>query len=145
MQTDLPENQAGAAIAGRLKGAAFQFAMGMGALRLDMNTAAQRMIEAPELFAEPAHEAWTSPGGREFPAEIGGAQLLVRGLRDEFGGDNQDLQWSTLESFFELFRGQASMEDYCSLHDLAYTDYNGLCNLQMNDIGRSYFLLKEAN
>ena len=63
-QTDIPYRQCGAAIVGRLRGSAFQFAMRMQEDRLDMNAAdgTRRIIKAPELFAELPHDAWTSPG-----------------------------------------------------------------------------------
>ena len=55
MQTDLHQDQAGAAICGRLKGPAFQYAMSLRLDRLDPVMGVRRMVEAPELFAEPAH------------------------------------------------------------------------------------------
>ncbi len=54
------------------------------------------------------------------------------------------MQLETLESYFELYRGSSSMEDYLTLHDLAWSDATEQCGLSMNDVGRSFFLLKGA-
>ena len=55
MQTDVPEHQAGAAIVGRLRGPAFQYAMRLQQDRLSMATGTRQLFTAPELFAKPAH------------------------------------------------------------------------------------------
>ena len=80
MQTDLDDEKVGAAIAGRLRGIAFQYAMGLRASRLDMHSGTRAEMVAPEIFAEPAHNDWTSPSGQMFPAEISGAAFLCQSL-----------------------------------------------------------------
>ena len=80
MQTDLPETAWGAAIAGRLKGPVFQSIMSMRATRYENPSGKPRVMEAPELFAEPAvAELQHSFGGPQIvqPAQASGAQLLV--------------------------------------------------------------------
>ena len=143
LQTDLDEERIGPAIAGRLKGVAFQYAMQLQDTRLDMNTGILTLMVAPEIFAEPAHAPWAG-GGVQVGAEVSGATFLCQQLAQRFQAEDQDLQWSALESYFELFRGNASLESFLDLHDLTLTDCMQSTGLQMNDIGRSYFLLRGA-
>ena len=145
LQTDLAEEAVGPAICGRLKGVAFQFALSLSAERLDLNTGAAVVMVAPELFAEPAHGAWANQAtGVQYGPEPSGATYLCTRLQERFQSEDQDLQWSALEGFFELFRGSASIEDFLSLHDLALQDATQTTGLVMNDTGRSYFLLRGA-
>eukprot|EP00959_Pyramimonas_sp_CCMP1952_P375144 7856562-Pyramimonas_sp.AAC.1 len=66
--TDLDEAQWGPAICGRLKGQVFQFAMSLRSQRLDPNTGQFKMMEALELFVEPA-----TAEGPGTPAQENGA------------------------------------------------------------------------
>ena len=62
----------------------------------------------------------------------------------EFGGGAQDMQWLSLESFFELYRGHMSMSDFVAMQDMKFADAQAASNLQMNNDGRTYFLPKGA-
>ena len=145
LQTDLAEEAIGPAICGRLKGVAFQFALSLSAERLDLNSGMTVQMVALELFAEPAHGPRTNPAtNAQYGAEPSGAAYLCTRLQERFSAEDQDLQWSALEGFFELFRGSASIEDFLNLHDLALQDATQSTGLVMNDTGRSYFLLRGA-
>ena len=113
LQTDLPEHQWGPAIAGRLKGSVFQYAMSLKQERFDPATGQSRVVEAPELFAEAEVEAILNPqtGAVIMAAQDSGAKILVTAILREFTSDRQDLQWEVLTAFFELYRGNASFSD----------------------------------
>ena len=115
--------------------------MNLSADRLDMASGTIVHMRAPEIFAEPEHAAWVGGGGLQVPAEVSGSTFLCTSLAQRFQQEDQDLQWSALESFFELFRGNASLEDFLAMHDLTLVDTMQSTGLQMNDIGKSYFLL----
>jgi hypothetical protein len=139
----MEESKAGPAICGRLKGPPFQFAMSLKRVRTDPNTGIERMVEAPELFAEPAIPGFAL-NGVDYPAQPPGSQVLVEAILREYTTNAQDLQWEVLSSFFELYRGQSKFADYVSLFDLALSDAETQCGLQMNAIAKTYFFLKGA-
>ena len=122
MQTDLLTERIGAAIAGRLKGTAFQFAMQLTFSRLDRINGVYNIISAPELFALPAEDAVIDPlsGAQLFAAELSGSQHLVRRLEQEFSPSAQDLQWQSMFTFFDMYRGNQAYEEYQALHDLEW-------------------------
>ena len=146
MQTDLSTERIGAAIAGRLKGAALQFAMQLTWSRLDRATLTQVVHVAPKLFALPAEDAVFDPvtGVQISPSELSGAQYLVSKLQSEFSPSAQDLQWQSMISFFDMYRGSQTYEEYQAMHDLAWQDVVSQSNLQMNEVGRTFFLLRGA-
>ena len=74
MQTDLSEAQTGAAIAGRLRGTAFQHAMSLEAVRIDTATNLPKVVRAPALFAEPAYDGGVDAHGVTHAAYPGGPQ-----------------------------------------------------------------------
>lgn len=90
-QTDLDVPVQGPAVAGRLKGAALQFAP-LSDDRLDIATGELRTVRAPELFIEPACDTWVNPAnGQLFEETPSGVQVLVRAITAEFRGLQQDL------------------------------------------------------
>ena len=94
-----------------------------------------------------APQKWNSahPSTREaIEAGIPGSQLLIARLQAEFGGHAQDLQWSTMENFFDLSRGNTSYNDFQAMFDLAWMDVSEQSGFEMNDIGKAFFLLREA-
>ena len=68
-QTSLGETQLGPAMAGRLRGTAFQFALALTAQRLDLDTGNRRQMIGDELLAQPGHADWTNPATGEVHAE----------------------------------------------------------------------------
>ena len=118
-QTDVTENAAGPAMAGRLRGAAFQIANGLHAMRLDLVTGVVREMVGDELLAQPSHEAWQNPAnGEQHPAEAAGATLLLNALTAEFGIQQQEMNIQSLDAFFYHHRGNLSLSDYL----IAYAD-----------------------
>ena len=49
------------------------------------------------------------------------------------------------KAFFEMYRGNGTIEDYLAMFDLAATDTHNLCGLQLNDVGQSYFYYAALN
>ena len=84
-QTDLPETSAGPAMAGRLRGTAFQIAMNLAADRLDQNTGLRRRMTGDELLSQQAHDPYTDPQTQTlYPEEPAGATLLMNALQAEY-------------------------------------------------------------
>ena len=145
MQTDMAEHQIGAAICGRLKGPVFQFAMCLKEERLCPQTGTVRMMEAPDIFSELEYPDWQDPAtGVVHPGKPNGSTFLCQAIMAEFSGNAQDLQWQTLAAFIDLYRSNSSFEDFIQLHDLAWIDDQQQGGIAMNEVGRSFFLLRAA-
>ena len=141
-QTSLTDIQAGPAMAGRLRGSAFQFALRMSANRLDVTTGERRLMSGDELLAQPRHDDYTHGDGTFHARESAGAQHLLEGLEIEYGLDAEDRTIAALGSFFNSRRGNQSMEQYISMHELAFDEAVTDAGLQMNAVGRSWFLMQ---
>ena len=113
MQTDLLPESIGAAIAGRLNGTAFQFAMQPTFSRLDRVNLVYNIIPVPELFALPAVDEELNPinGTVLYAAELSGSQHLIRRIESEFSPAAQDLQWQSMLTFFDMYRGNQSYDE----------------------------------
>ena len=133
-------------MAGRLKGTAFQFAMLLTYSRLDRINNVYNIIPAPELFALEREEAVVDANTGQIlvPVELSGAQYLVAALEKEFSPSAQDLQWQTMLSFFDMYRGGQTYEEYQAMHDLAWQDLVSQSGITMNEVGRTFFLLRGA-
>ena len=90
-------------MAGRLRGTAFQVAMNLKMVRLDLTTGQMREMKGDELLAQPSHDAWMAPNGELFAAETAGASVLMQALIREFEVQDQDMSVVALDSFFSLF------------------------------------------
>ena len=96
-QTDLPETAAGPAMAGRLRGTAFQLAMALRGDRLDVVQGVVRMMVGDELLSQASHAAWQDPQiGQQFPEAPAGATVLLAALQAEYGVQDQDMSISSL-------------------------------------------------
>ena len=81
-QTDMGTTKKGPAICSRLRGAAFQYAMQLSQMRLNMTTGALERNTAPELFAEAAYDEWIHHQyGTVFPAMDSGTSFLIESLK----------------------------------------------------------------
>ena len=137
LQTDMGNANLGPCICGRLRGTAFQFAMQLSQVRLNMTTGALETIPAPELFAEVAYDEWTHPiEGTVFPAMESGASFLTESIKQESSGNEQDLQWQALNAVLELFGGSSAIEDFQAAFDMTWTDAAQQGGLRMNEIGK---------
>ena len=111
--------------------------MSLKAKRTDPATGNETLVEAPELFGEPEVPAVPQ---MNLELQQSGARLLVESILREYTSDQQDIQWEILQAFFELYRGGAKFGDFLSLFDLAWSDAESQCGLEMNDIGNTYFV-----
>eukprot|EP00969_Alexandrium_andersonii_P339282 14997557-Alexandrium_andersonii.AAC.1 len=138
-QTDLPEPAAGPAMAGRLRGAAFQVATTAWADRLDLATGTRRIMIGDGLRTQASHDAWTDIGGHVHPAEPAGASVLLSLLESELGANEEDAQIAALDAFFGHVRGQnhMSMPDYLSMRRLVYDEAEQTAGLSMNSEAKS--------
>ncbi|CAK0865187.1 unnamed protein product [Prorocentrum cordatum] len=143
-QTDVGESACGPAMAGRLRGAAFQIANSIRANRLDLSTGLMREMIGDELLAQPSHEAWQNAAGESFPAEPAGATVLLNALQKEFGMQEQEMNIQSLDAFFMHHRGSLSLSDYLTMWRMTYDEANQNSGLEINDVGRSYLLLRTS-
>jgi hypothetical protein len=89
---------------GRLQNQAFQFVM-------------SRQCTKPDGSSEPAPD-WCDINGDEdwqSPPVLAGLQFLSKALKQEYGADKQDDEWSRLESYFELKQSSSSFESCVSI------------------------------
>ena len=128
-QTDVEEPKAGIVIAGRLRGAAFQFALGLSANRYippDADTGwpgGFRDLTGDELLCQPSYEAFTDPAsGVDVPAGKSGAGVLLDALGAEYGVSAQEGVLAALDTFFDCTRGQNTMETYISMYEMAFSE-----------------------
>ena len=143
-QTELPEHAAGPAMAGRLRGAAFQLAMKMKMDRLDLAAGNRREMEGDELLARPSHPEWQDANGVQHQAEPAGASLLMDLLVREFEVQDQDMSIVALSSFFSLNRGHLPMNDFLTMFRLCFEEAQDRGGLQLNNVGKSFLLLQMA-
>ena len=144
-QTDLPETSAGPAMAGRLRGTAFQLAMNLSADRLDINTGNRRRMTGDELLSQQAHDPWSHPTTQVLhPEEPAGATILMNALQTEYGVQDQDMSIAALDAFFGHQRGSFAMNDFLSMWKMTFEEANVMADLQMNDVAKSYLLLRSC-
>ena len=142
-QTDISESACGPAMAGRLKGAAFQIANTIRENRLDLTTGLAREMVGDELLAQPSHDAWQNAAGQQFPAEPAGATLL-QALTREFGMQEQEMNIQSLDAFFLHHRGNMNLSDYLTMWRMTYDEANQNSGLEINNVGKSYLLLRTS-
>ena len=101
MQTDVPPEKIGAAVVGRLKGPAFQYAMQLSDTRVSAVTGLQEATRAPAIFAELAYDQYTDVNGVIHPAKPSGAAFVLASLNAEFkailkifNGSHCQLSWT---------------------------------------------------
>ena len=135
LQTDVPEDRMGSVLTGRLKGPAFLFALSLRATRSDPATGDEYGYVAPELFTAPQVAAYNHPvSGLLVDAQPSGAQYLIVRLTAEYFLNNQDLQWSILEDFVDLARGNSSYDECQAMFDLSWQDVCDSSGLTVNDV-----------
>ena len=132
-------------MAGRLRGAAFQLALSLKAERLDVSTGTRRAMTGDELLSQPSHDTWTNPVDQTLhPEEPAGASVLMKALQAEYGVQDQDMSISSLDAFFSHTRGSLAMNDFLTMWKLTYEEANTLADLQMNNVAKSYLLLRSC-
>ena len=144
-QTETSEEAFGPTIAGRLRGTAFQFAMRLSRTRLDLNTGTRRLMVGPELLSQVSHATWTDPQGEVHPEEANGGRVLIDALTTEYGVHDQDQAVACLDSYFKLHRGNGTLDSYITMSELSFEEARTQAGLELNAVGRSYFLLRGAN
>ena len=112
----------GPAVAGRLRGAAFQFALSLSARYLDIafGTAGICCVTTgDELLSQPSHDALSgcvtpatpSSSGCVIPAASSGGSVLIRALQFEYGMEDQDWALVSLDALFQHARGSGSLSE----------------------------------
>ena len=140
-QTDLPTSSYGPAVAGPLVGRPFNLA-----LALKFKIPDGRELKGDEALAWPGSSEIKDEFSGEIltPASENGLQHLLRVLTQNYGADDQQNISETLDNFFDLRRGRLSLLEYLSEHDYTYDEAENLGGLNMNNVGKSHFLLKHS-
>ena len=143
-QADLQEFQVGPAMAGRLRGAAFQVAMSMSMERYDLALQHFRVYAGDELLSCASDAGFVDPHGQNIPPQDAGARILIRRLELEFGVQPQDQSIAALDAFFGLQRGSLSLGDYLTMWRLTFDEAATQSGLQINNIGKSYLMMRAS-
>ena len=138
--TDLPEEQVGPVIAGRLRKGAQTLAL---KLRMPKAHGQPGFDIGDEALVRVRIPAGMDPiTGAATAEEPGGTQTLMAQLQERYGMDTQDTTTATLETFFDLRRSNLPLQEYLNEFQLRYDDAEDKAGLQINDIGKTHLLLK---
>ena len=143
-QTDVQEYQVGPVMAGRLRGAAFQIAMGLKQLRYDPDQQIVREYHEEELLSQPSDAGHLTPGGDAIPPQQAGAQYLIQVLTQTYELTEQDQSIAALDSFFKYTRGSLSLIDFLTMWRLCFEEAETRAGLQINNVGKSYLMLRAS-
>lgn len=144
-QTECNEEAFGPTIAGRLRGIAFQFAMAVSRERLDLSLGIRRTMVGPELLSQASHVAWTDGAGNHHGKASNGGRVLIEAITVEYGVHDKDQAVASLDSYFKLTRANGTLESYITMSELTFEEARAQAGLELNAVGRSYFLLRGAN
>ena len=149
--TDVPEKAAGPAMAARLRGTAFQMAMRLTTQRISLDAATGAVTSTPltgaEALACQSMPEFTHPHtGEVVAAQRAGATLLMHALQAEFLPHNQNLVIAALDQWDTLMIPHCmSRADFLLLFRMSFEEAEEHGGLQINNIGRSYYLLKKCS
>ena len=68
----------------------------------------------------------------------------MQALNAEYGVHSQDQQIVALDAFFGHHRGSLSISDYLTMWRLTYEEAQDQSGLQINNVGKTYLLLKKS-
>jgi hypothetical protein len=141
MLTDLEHRKVGPTVVGRLKHAAYRLAMKISVPRQD-----GRILRGPEAVAAeaelefPPNSAYPQ-GGMATPS---GLQQIMAALQEAYGADSQDQTGTVLDKFESLYRGNASLMDYCTAFKIRLEAAQEQAGLVINHVGQTHKFLKHA-
>ena len=112
LQTDLAPRAMGPAVAGRLRGAAMQFVLGLSCARWDQTAGCMVIKSGPSLLAEEEHDAILDATGDILcPAEMSGFAYMCQRLKEEYSVRTQEQTLSNLDAFYNCTRASSTMEE----------------------------------
>ena len=139
--TDVAEEAVGPTIVGRLKGAAYRLALKVRVPRQDGRTLVGD--EALCALREPAQYDPTT-GAELLPGTQSGLQKFLELLEESFGEEEQDVQAASLDRFFNLWRGNSSLLEYCTAFKMRCETAEEKAGLHINPTGLTHLLLTHA-
>ena len=74
-------------------------------------------------------------------AQASGGRLLINRLAEEYGAHQQEMVSLALDNFFE-HRRTTDLQGYLTEHTLLLEEAREVGGLEMNDVGKSHFLMK---
>ena len=135
-QTDLKESAQGPAVAGRLSGRPFNLAM-----KLRFTLPDGRTLDGADALS---HEGYAADPQAGLPASKTGLQRLLEVFKGIFDTESQQTVSETLDAFFDHRRGRLTLLEYITEHDYTYDEAHHIGGLELNNIGKSHFLLKHS-
>ena len=138
---DMDQGAIGPTVVGRLKGAAYRVAMKVRSQRQDGTT-----LTGDAAVAAPAEPEITDPvsGVVTHEASFSGLQLVLNALQAAYGEEEQDVQGLALDRFYNLWRGNGSLADYCTAFKLRYETAEEKAGLSINAVGLTHVLLSHV-
>ena len=139
--TDLDYKKVGPTVVGRLKQAAYRLAMKISVPRQD-----GRVLRGPEAVA--AEAELEIPASSVYPQGVmatpSGLQQILAALQEAYGEDSQDQTGAVLDKFDSLYRGNASLMDYCTAFKMRLEAAQEKAGLVINHVGQTHKFLKHA-
>ena len=138
LQTELSDAQQGPAVAGRLQGRPFNIA-----LALRIVTQQGGILTGAQALAFGGQDE-TLVGMQVIAAVPPGVHQLLHKPKEQYEDDSQQTSTQALDLFFDHRRGRLSLMEYLAEHEYTYDEAEYLGGLQLNDVGKSHFLLKHS-
>ena len=143
--TDLVEGARGPAMAGRLRGTAFQITMAMTIPRCRGPTS---LIEHPigvDLLGQTSIPAFTtSDTGEYVNAQHAGHVILLEYLRAEYDVKTQDMTLAALDNWDSLYiKSGQQRSQFMLLYRMAYEEAVAHGGMEMNPVAKTYYLFKK--
>ena len=137
-QTELDVEAIGPAVAARLQGRPFNLAMSLSFMNRD-----GRQLRGDEALAFAGAPAILDGTGTVVqPAIDSGVQQLLRMLERWYGAEEQQTTGATIDGFLDLRRGRLTLLEYLTEHEYLFEEAHALGNFELNNVGKSHFLLK---
>ena len=135
---DMDQGAIGPTVVGRLKGAAYRVAMKIRSTRQDGT-----QLTGDAAVAAPAEAETRDPNTGEVvqAASPSGLQLVLDALQAAYGEEEQDVQGLALDRFYNLWRGNGNLADYCTAFKIRYETAEEKAGLSINSVGLTHLFL----
>ena len=140
------DDQVGPLIASRLKGQAQKLALRLRIPKVLPDGTIDHDVGVEALSRAEAAAVTDQAGNVILAEQPSGSQLLLKKLQETYGLAEHDQQTEALDLFFNLKRtGSMTLQEYCAEFDVRYEAAEDKANLQINQVCKSYLLLKQSN
>ena len=144
---EMPSNEMGPAIVGRLKGSAYRLANKIQIKiaddpRIDVALRGRTLVGAEAIcFPGMVGDTTVDP---PVPHVASGIKHIMQILEDAFGADAADQLAVVLNRFFNLKRANGNLMDFCIAFTLRYDAAHEQAGLEIGDVGLTHLFLTGA-